>query len=313
LASDIPSEFAFIDWVRQQQSSADGVMVGIGDDCAVLNPRPNPTLVTTDMLMEGSCFILDEAGPYRVGRKAMAVNLSDIAAMAGTPRTAFVSLGIPRNMSFETLKELYRGMKSMADEFGVTISGGDTNTWKEPLTISVTLLGEAGPSGAVLRSGAKLGDIVMVTGQFGGSILGHHLDFKPRVRLASWLTAQVALHSMIDVSDGLAKDLHRILEASGVGAELDAEAIPVSLAAHECSKLDGKSPLEHALGDGEDFELIFTVSPEDSAKLGSLTSPEGIPLRAIGKIVESGFWLTDKGNKEALKPMGYEHEFGRPE
>ena len=318
MASDFPGEFAFIDWIRSQTTpaaeppAADGVIVGIGDDCAVLAPRANATLVTTDMLMEGSCFLLAEAGPFRVGRKAMAVNISDIAAMAGTPRTAFVSLGLPRTMSFEQVKELHLGLQSMAAEFGVTIAGGDTNTWDGPLTISVTLIGETGPGGPVLRSGAKIGDVILVTGSLGGSILGHHLDFTPRVGIAAWIAKHSRPHAMIDISDGLAKDLHRIVTASGVGAELVAESIPISTAAMTLAARDGRSGLEHALGDGEDFELVVTLSAEDAEQLLVLPAPDGATLSRIGRVVDAGYWLTTGGIREPLQPLGYEHAFGRP-
>jgi thiamine-monophosphate kinase len=309
MATVFPGEFAFIDWVKRGQAKSPAVTVGIGDDCAVLPASPAATLVTTDMLMEGSCFRLAEAGPYRVGRKAMAVNVSDIAAMAGIPKVAFVSLGLPRTMSFEDVKELHRGLQTMAAEFGVAIAGGDTNTWDGPLTVSVTLLGDVHPRGAVLRSGAKVGDWIFVTGPLGGSILGHHLDFTPRVTVARWLHERIALHAMIDVSDGLAKDLHRIVEASGVGAELDASAIPIADAARQLSARDGRSPLEHALGDGEDFELVFTVSEEDGRRLSEMSPPSGEGLHHIGRIVESGFWLSDGATRTAFKPLGYEHQF----
>ncbi|WP_020469237.1 thiamine-phosphate kinase [Zavarzinella formosa] len=311
MATAFPGEFAFIEWVKKDQPDNDSMLVGIGDDCAVLAPSSRATLVTTDMLMEGSCFRLAEAGPYRVGRKAMAVNISDIAAMAGTPKTAFVSLGLPQSMSFEDAKELHRGLQSMAGEFGVVIAGGDTNTWDGGLTISVTLLGEVIGRGAVLRNGAKPGDWIFVTGPLGGSILGHHLDFTPRVDFARRLHEQVKLHAMIDISDGLAKDLHRIVTASGVGAELEAINIPITDDARRMSAQNGKTALEHALGDGEDFELAFTVSEEDGKQLLETYPPDRSTLRMIGRIVESGFWLLDGGHRHVLAPVGYEHHFGQ--
>jgi len=309
MATPFPGEFAFIEWVRQGQAASPAVAVGVGDDCAVLPASPSATLVTTDMLMEGSCFRLAEAGPYRVGRKAMAVNVSDIAAMAGTPKAAFVSLGLPRSMSFEVVKELHRGLQAVAAEFGIAIAGGDTNTWDGPLTVSVTLIGAVHPRGPVLRSGAKVGDWIFVTGPLGGSILGHHLDFIPRVAVARWLHETVNLNAMIDVSDGLAKDLHRIMEASGVGAELDSAMIPMTDAAARLSNEDGMSALDHALGDGEDFELVFTVSAEDGRLLSKMKSPDGVTCHRIGQIVENGFWLIDDKIRTALRPVGYEHRF----
>src|SRR5258708_32799065 len=195
-------EFAFIDWLRQRTPSAERVRLGPGDDTAVLAwPDAADCLVTTDMLLEGSCFLLAEAGPRRVGRKAMAVNLSDIAAMAGRPVAAVVSVGLPRIGGRAIAEELYLGLREVADAYETPIVGGDTNSWDGPLVINVTLLGEATSRGAVRRSGAQVGDWLFVTGALGGSILGKHLDFAPRVHEALQLHEQVDLHAMIDISD----------------------------------------------------------------------------------------------------------------
>src|ERR1700736_5231922 len=167
------SEFQFIDWVRRHTPADPRVLVGPGDDTAVLHWSPDrPCLVTTDMLLDGSCYVFAEAGARRVGRKAMAVNLSDIAAMAGKPVAAVVSVGLPRHGGRQLAEELYLGLREAADAFDTAIVGGDTNSWDGPLVISVTLLGEATGSGPVRRSGARAGDWLMVTGPLGGSILG---------------------------------------------------------------------------------------------------------------------------------------------
>jgi thiamine-monophosphate kinase len=300
-------EFAYIDWLRKRTPPAAGVLVGPGDDCAVLRPPTRPLLVTTDMLLEGSCFRLAEAGPRRVGRKAIAVNLSDIAAMAGVPTAAVVSVGLPRSGGRELAEELYLGMREIADAFGVPLVGGDTNSWDGPVSISVTVLGEATERGPVLRSGAKVGDWVMVTGPLGGSLLGHHLDFIPRVREAMALHQFADLHAMIDVSDGLAKDLHHICEESRCGGVLYAEAIPIADAARDLATRDGRSPLDHALSDGEDFELVFTVSRADGERLLKDQPVPGIAVSRIGEIVAEGYWLQRAGNKAPLEPRGYEH------
>src|SRR5579871_3911035 len=173
--SNTGGEFAFIDWVRRQTPADARVLIGPGDDTAALRLTPGaPCLVTTDMLLEGSCFRLAEAGAYRVGRKAMAVNLSDIAAMAARPVAAVVSVGLTREGGRALGEELYRGLRDAADAFATPIIGGDTNSWDGPLVISVTLLGEATPRGAVRRAGARAGDWLFVTGPLGGSILGKH-------------------------------------------------------------------------------------------------------------------------------------------
>src|SRR5215831_1153855 len=202
------SEFAYIDWVRRLTPADPRVLIGPGDDTGGLRLTPGaPCLVTTDMLLEGSCFRLAEAGPRQVGRKAMAVNLSDIAAMAGRPVAAVVSVALPRHGGRALAEELYRGLREVADAFDTALAGGDTNSWDGPLVISVTVLGEATGRGPVTRSGARPGDWLLVTGPLGGSILGKHLDFTPRIREAQRLHAEASLRAMIDVSDGLAADV----------------------------------------------------------------------------------------------------------
>lgn len=301
-------EFSYIDWLRQQTLGDPRVLVGPGDDCAVLAPGQGSWLVTTDMLLEGSHFRLKEAGPRRVGRKAMAVNLSDIAAMAGRPVAAVVSVGLPRHGAGDIAEELYRGLREVADEFETAIVGGDTNTWEGGLAISVTVLGQATPPGPVRRRGAKPGDWLMVTGPLGGSILGRHLDVRPRVREALQLQQAVSLHAMIDISDGLAADVHHICEESSCGAVLRGEAVPIH--ADGAKICDGRSPLEHALSDGEDFELAFAVSAEDGSKLLRAQPIPGITLVHIGAFAKDvGLWIEKNGQRRNLQPAGYVHPF----
>ncbi|MBN9121224.1 MAG: thiamine-monophosphate kinase, partial [Planctomycetes bacterium] len=174
-----------------------------------------------------------------------------------------------------------------------------------PLVVSVTALGETNQRGVVSRSGARPGDWLFVTGPLGGSILGRHLDFTPRVREALALAGVVDLRAMCDISDGLAADLNHICEESGCGAVLNADAVPISDAARELSRTSGRPPLRHALGDGEDFELVFAVSAEDGAKL--LNAPPVPGLAKIGACVESGLWLETNGRREPLAPTGWVH------
>lgn len=301
-------EFEYIGWVRQRTPAHPRVLIGPGDDTAQVQIGPASFLITTDMLLEGSCFVLAEAGPRRVGRKALAVNLSDIAAMAGRPTAAVVSVGLPQDGGRGLAEELFLGLREMADAFDCPLVGGDTNSWTGGLVISVTVIGEPTERGPVRRSGAKPGDWILVTGPLGGSILGKHLDFTPRVKEALALHAAAPLHAMIDISDGLAADLHHICEESRCGAVLRAEAIPIAEAAR--SMKDTRSPLEHALSDGEDFELVFAVAKEDGRRLIETQPVVGITLHHIGECVEQGFWLEEAGQRRPLEPKGYVHELG---
>jgi thiamine-monophosphate kinase len=194
----------------------------------------------------------------------------------------------------------------VADAFDTAVVGGDTNSWDGPLVISVTVLGTATGRGPVRRSGARPGDWLLVTGPLGGSIRGHHLDFTPRVREAIRLHGAADLHAMIDISDGLAADLAHICRESGCGAVLRAEAIPISDAAGAMA--DGQSPLEHALGDGEDFELLFAVSADDGRRLLTTQPVGGITLTHVGECVEQGMWLQADGRRQVLVARGYVHE-----
>jgi thiamine-monophosphate kinase len=301
-------EFDYIRWLRSQIAASNRVRVGIGDDCAVLTPTVHETLITTDMLLDGSHFRLAEVGARRVGRKALAVNLSDIAAMGGRPTAAVVSLGLPRANANSIAEDLFRGMNPLAEEFGVVIAGGDTNTWNGPLVVSITLLGEPGPAGPILRSGAKPGDWLLVTGSLGGSILGKQFDFTPRVHETLALQLHSRPHAMIDISDGLAADVGHMAEESGQGFVLFAECIPISEAARQIG--DDLSPLDHALGDGEDFELAFTVDPADGQRLLDEQPLAGVPITHIGLCVpEPGLYLESAGRREPLPPRGYTHPF----
>ena len=300
------SEFSYINWLRKRIPSHSSVLIGPGDDTAAMRvDGSRPLLITTDMLMEGSCFLLRDAGAHAVGRKALAVNLSDIAAMAGRPTAAVVSLGLPREGGQAIAEGLFEGMREIAEQVDVPIVGGDTNSWSGELVVSVTVLGEATGSGPVRRNGARPGDAIFVTGALGGSIRGKHLDFVPRVRESQLLHAMVGLSAMIDISDGLSRDLHHLCEESGCGALLDSAAVPISDAAIELAATSGKSPLEHALGDGEDFELLFCVGAEDGERLRQ-HSP--VPVWQIGVMTEQGVELMRDGTRHVLPIMGYEHQ-----
>jgi thiamine-monophosphate kinase len=301
-------EFALIDWIRSRVVDRDPIVVGIGDDAAVLRAHPDRDwLVATDLLMEGVDFTFPPATAQLAGRKALAVNLSDIAAMGGRPTAAFVSVALPIDRGVEFARELHQGLLDLADQYDVVLAGGDTNSWRGPLVVNVAVVGEPFGTKSITRSGAKPGDWIFVTGSLGGSLGGHHLTFEPRVREARKLVELVDAHSMIDVSDGLAADLHHILKQSGVGAIVDAAAIPIRMAALQSSP--GGDALRHALSDGEDFELIFTVSEDDGNRL-IRDWTDATPLSCIGRITaEPECWLQRTPElREPLPPLGWTHD-----
>jgi len=258
-------ESHLIAWLRERLSGHRRLRLGPGDDAAVLRLADrSDCVVTTDLLSDGVDFVLARTAPRRIGHKALAANLSDLAAMAARPVAAVVALALPRQGGLELAKELYEGMLPLADRFDLAIAGGDTNSWDGPFVISVTAIGETTDRGPLLRFGAKPGDRIIVTGEFGGSILGRHLDFEPRVAEALLLHERYSLHAGIDVSDGLSLDLSRICAESGCGAVIDVDRIPIAAAAEDSGfrvqgseqmRIEPKgdwTALDHALSDGED-------------------------------------------------------------
>jgi len=299
-------EFDLIRWIRQRAARDERVVVGIGDDAAVIGSPDGPLLFSTDMLVGGVHFDLSEATAHQVGWKALACSVSDIAAMGGRSTVAVASAALPPGFTEADAHELVLGMLDCAEEFEVRLVGGDVAATRGPLAVSVAILGEAVRQ-PILRSGARVGDAIMVTGELGGSRLGKHLTFRPRQDEAVALAETCDLHAMIDISDGLARDLHHILEESGVGARVFADAVPVSGAARRAAEVSGRTALDHALGDGEDYELLFTLAPEEAERL--LASPPfPTPLSRIGEIVSSGAVLEfADGTTAALEPKGWEH------
>jgi thiamine-monophosphate kinase len=305
--TDTRSEFAFINWVRLRLPACPGVPIGIGDDAALFRVGDAAEcLITVDMLMDGVDFHLHGTEPSEIGRKALAVSLSDIAAMAGKPTAAVVALALPKAHGRQLAERVHSGIHALASEFQVAIVGGDTNSWDGPLVICCTVVGTPTARGPVRRNGAQAGDWILVTGDLGGSILGKHLSFQPRVREAIVLHQAADLHAMIDISDGLAADLHHLLEESGMGATIRAAELPISEAAQRIDDL--RSPVEHALADGEDFELLFTVSPHDGRRLCA-HPPCAVRLSHIGEITaeRSCTLVATDGKGVPLPPMGWVH------
>ncbi|GHT28206.1 thiamine-monophosphate kinase [Planctomycetales bacterium] len=287
----------------------------IGDDAAVLMPETMGQygiIQTIDTLTEGVDFLLSETAPERIGRKALAVNLSDIAAMAAVPFAVLVSIVLPKqNNAVPLAKSLYNGMVPLLEKYNVKIIGGDTNSWDGGLVISITALGKITEHGVLRRSGGKAGDILLTTGQLGGSLLKHQFDFEPRVNEALFLNENYEIHAAIDISDGLSLDVFRMAKESGLGAVLEAEKIPVSDDAATMAKNDGKTPLQHALSDGEDFELLFSVSETEAARILSeqpLREKFGTMVERVGYMAEkTGLFLSQNGKLQPLAAQGFLH------
>ena len=286
-----------IDRIRKLIKTDASVVKGTGDDCAVLKlDRYRYQLFTCDMVVENTDFILKD-GPYLIGRKSLAVSISDIAACAGLPKHCLASLGVPADTSVEFIDKIIKGILSMAKKYNINLVGGDLSRAKE-LTIDVSMLGIVEKKNLVLRSGAKIGDIIFVTGELGGSISGKHLRFTPRIKEARFLVKNFKVNSMIDISDGLAGDLGHILKESSKGAIIYEDLIPVSKQARK---------LDDALYMGEDFELLFTLSSYEAKKIQRKRLPG---FKPIGEIVDKkyGLRLVDKtGKEEILKPKGFRH------
>jgi thiamine-monophosphate kinase len=307
------NEFELIANLTRSLPANDSVVVAAGDDCAVLDLGAPDSLVLfkTDAVVEGIHFTA-ETPPEKIGHKALARCLSDIAAMAGTPNSALITLALPKKFDVDHVKKIYAGMDVLARRHHVAIVGGETTTNPERMLISIALLGTVPRGKAILRTGARIGDALFVTGELGGSLAERHLDFEPRLAEARWLAENFSIHSMIDLSDGLAGDLRHVLKASGVGAELLASAIPISRSAKLASKAESsaKPPLLAALTDGEDFELLFTVASTDAVRLLDAWKAKfpKLKLSCIGKITTGdAITIRDKDRIRPLTAHGYVH------
>lgn len=334
-------EFALIERIRRILPKPHDAILGIGDDCAVLRPTVDrELLLTTDLLVDGVDFTRQTITPFRLGRKAMGVNLSDIAAMGGLPRAALVTLAIPPDEEIEFVDELYRGLREEGARFAVEVIGGDLSA-SSTLMIGVTLVGEVEVGKAVTRSGAKPGDRIWITGRLGAAAAGlvalkagfrllddqvetpyevsdslqeairqaieRHLCPIPRIR-EGWALAQAGVASaMIDLSDGLASDLTHLCRESGVSATIREDQIPVDQAASAIAQRFGQDPLALALQGGEDFELLFTSS-WDPADLTAML-PDAVTVTAIGKVGEAGHGcqIEQQDGRAVALTGGYDH------
>lgn len=302
-----PHEDDITAWFRQQSRlDPSAFPIGIGDDMAEIRLSDTTSvLITTDMLLDGSHFDLKTATLEQAGYKAMAASLSDCAAMATVPLAAVVAVALPPGFGQARLKELHAGIALAAEKYNCPLIGGDITSWRQshPFAINVTMLSKRSTNAPVRRNGARPGDAVCVTGSLGGSLVRKHLEFEPRIREALKMAQKVTLNAMMDITDGVSTDLNRICEQSGVGAILDAASIPISDDAKTLA-----DPLRAALHDGEDFELLFTLAPQNCAEL-LRTWDDPTPITQIGRIVEGrGIQIImPDGQQVELSPEGYDH------
>ncbi|MGH7149375.1 MAG: thiamine-phosphate kinase [Planctomycetota bacterium] len=298
-------EGPFHAWLLRSLRTGRGVRIGIGDDAAVLRLAQRDLLATADSLVEGVHFAPGTA-PRLAGGKAAGRVLSDMAAMAGLPRFGLLSLIVPPSWTSSAVRRFVEAFDERLRRHGASLVGGDAACAEGPFVASAALLGEPGTSRPLQRGGARPGDLILATGAFGGSILGRHLRFEPRVGEAIALARRLPIAAAIDVSDGLALDLHRICRASRVGAVLEAGAVPVSRAARTLARRTGRSPLAHALGDGEDHELLLAMRPSGRSSLEKVRA--GVAVRVIGRFGGKGVRIRDeRGRERPLPPSGWEH------
>jgi thiamine-monophosphate kinase len=329
-------EFGFIDKISGGCiTRSEGVIKGIGDDAAVfLLPRGEAVLVTTDLLAEGVHFLRDAISGEDLGYKALAVNLSDIAAMGGTAREAFVSIAIPEDLPLAFLEGIYSGMKEIASQFGVNILGGDTSRSARDLFLSLTVVGHS-PQGEILyRDGARPGDLIYVSGGLGASRAGlfillekerpmesrfqelvtAHRRPRPQLKEGRFLAACGAVTAAMDVSDGIASDLRHMTRPAGLGAVLDAAAIPVSESVRNFCALRGEDPVRFALQGGEDYVLLFTLDAHRAEEVSAAFQDYfHYPIHRIGRITKGGGLIVKgpDGEEMPLPQPGFNHFEGR--
>lgn len=312
-------EFGLIDRIRKMTSVPDPSWVGIGDDCAVIPLSPetggapaSELLVSTDMLVEGTHFLMEDISPRQLGWKSAAVNISDIAAMGGKPIATFLSLALPKTLPEQWMQEFMEGYNEISEKYGAALLGGDTTCSPDRICINVAVLGTCPRGKARLRSAARPGDLVCVTGTLGDSAAGlrlilggqkgaaprlmdRHYTPTPRVEEGLALSCLPGVHAMMDISDGVGSDLRHILDESGVGARIDTGKLPISKELQALCSEKGWDPKELALSGGEDYELLFTMDPQET--------PD-IPYTVIGEITANPTVTWEGGSRDY---MGYKH------
>ena len=327
-------EFQLIEQVRRLFGRTDpSVILGIGDDTAIIKPPPGRhLLLTADLLIEDIHFTLSTATYEDIGYKAAVANLSDIAAMGGIPHALAVSIAIPRSMNAADVTGLYRGLMAACRPHGVSLVGGDTSASRHGLFLSITLTGYVASGRALRRDGARIGDIVYVTGTLGDSLAGlqilkthpgkrlsgrdsryliaRHQRPTPRIQAGQFLASCGLASAAIDVSDGLSGDLAHLCERSAVGVELDAAALPLSRPCQAYAAAKKTDAIRLALRGGEDYELLFTAPATKRMALSRFKRCAGCRLTPIGVIRPKRFGLqlrTSSGNMLPLRNTSYQH------
>jgi thiamine-monophosphate kinase len=333
------NEFDFIDRLRarvESRESPSGLLRGIGDDAAVLKQfSGRDMLLTSDLLVEDIDFRREATSPRLLGHKALAVSLSDIAAMGARPRATLVSLGVPQDVwDSDFTAEFYEGFLALADRYDVQLIGGDLSRTTGKIVIDSIVMGECASGQAILRAGARAGDHLFVTGSLGGSaaalrllerglhakrnhseedesdsieqLLLRHQRPEPRVGWGLVLGEEGLASAMIDISDGLSSDIHHLCSESAVGARIESARLPINPHVTALCGRRALDPLMLALHGGEDFELLFSVPPENLSRLPAKV--DGVPVTCIGKIKASGGIVISEGSRVwELKPGGWQH------
>jgi thiamine-monophosphate kinase len=338
----MPRESDIISRIRSRARTGEGLVVGIGDDAAVLSLDGKEIIACCDLMVEDVHFRTAWTEPRLIGHKALAVSLSDVAAMGGVARFALVSVALPPNSSLYTIDELMGGILGLADDSGVLLIGGDTSASPGPLFIDTTVIGECASGAAVTRSGARPGDVIFVTGSLGSSALGlrllerghrlerdapadsframrrkallKHLAPEPRLVAGRAIGDRRLATAMIDISDGLSTDLTHVLDESGCGAMIHSDRLPLSdsvvflASAPPASGVGDIDPVPLAINSGEEYELLFTASPQNRSAVLDLSSSLNLPITEIGEIVaDPGIKLVSDGVVKTVTPSGFEH------
>jgi thiamine-monophosphate kinase len=323
------NEFAIIEKYFRKSFTRDDVIQGSGDDCAVLSPPPDhQLLVTTDTLNLDRHFFADTA-PFDIGYKSFAVSLSDIAAMGGEPRAILISLCLPKKIRMSFLSVFYKGLKDFSSRWSVDVVGGNLSSIPGPLVIDITVLGET-RGRHLTRAGARIGDVLAVTGSLGKSAVGlvclkklgrnalkrfpncvrAHLMPLPKIEEARLLVKHSGAHALIDISDGLSSDLHRLADASSVGVSINEHDLVIDGETRRAATFSGKSALDLAVHGGEEYELLVAIDPRSFDEIQGEFKLKGLQLYPIGRVsARRGKikWVRSSGKIETLSPKGWDH------